>query len=181
MLNHKSRQQTSYIPEPTIWYMFDSLAKAGLAMEQKLEAEPGQLLKAQELEEVVHLDIKPGNVFFGDYPRQDSISFAMYPTCKLGDFGSATYRGLALHPQSIGTSRYLERGTPGFLALEQKLRYYGQNRPPPECQNERLGSRQHGHGFHESGPRRGESSFHRSSREEGVGAIGPSTSAEFHS
>jgi serine/threonine protein kinase len=119
MLNHKSRQQTSYIPEPTIWYMFDSLAM------------PGQLFKAQELEEVVHLDIKPGNVFFGDYPRQDSISFAMYPTCKLGDFGSATYRGLALHPQSIGTSRYLERGTPGFLALEQKLRYYGQNRPPP--------------------------------------------------
>jgi serine/threonine protein kinase len=131
MLNHKSRQQTSYIPEPTIWYMFDSLAMAGLAMEQKLKAEPGQLFKAQELEEAVHLDIKPGNVFFGDYPRQDSISFAMYPTCKLGDFGSATYRGLALHPQSIGTSRYLERGTPRFLALEQKLRYYGQNRPPP--------------------------------------------------
>jgi hypothetical protein len=45
MLNHKSRQQTSYIPEPTIWYMFDSLAMAGLAMEQKLEAEPGQLFK----------------------------------------------------------------------------------------------------------------------------------------
>jgi serine/threonine protein kinase len=129
MLNSRNRQQNSYVPEPAIWCMFDSLMKAGLAMEQELEAEPQQLFETRELGEVIHLDIKPGNVFFGDYPEDDSINFAMYPTCKLGDFRGAIYRRLALQSQPTDPNRFLDRGTPGFFALEQKSRYYGQHRP----------------------------------------------------
>ena len=79
--------------------------------------------------EVVHLDFKPHNIFLGDYPSDDPDSapsnFAMYPTCKLGDFGMATYHHLAQRRPTA----YIGRGTGGFFAPEQKQNYHGQKRP----------------------------------------------------
>lgn len=139
VLNH---QQNSYIPEPAIWHIFNSLIKAGLAMERVFASENDQH-NAQKLAEVVHLDIKPDNIFLGDYPdidpelvRNNSAkypidpepepnNFAMYPTCKLGDFGLATYRRLAENQRNLDSNTYIGRGTPGFFAPEQKPRYHG--------------------------------------------------------
>jgi serine/threonine protein kinase len=134
-LNH---QQNSYIPEPAIWHIFNSLIKAGLAMERVFASENDQD-NARKLAEVVHLDIKPDNIFLGDYPqlvpndlakyprepKPGPNNFAMYPTCKLGDFGLATYRRLAENQRNLNSNTYIGRGTPGFFAPEQKPQYHG--------------------------------------------------------
>ncbi|KAK6007135.1 hypothetical protein QM012_006143 [Aureobasidium pullulans] len=68
----KGRKQ---FPEPFLWYMFESLAKACVAMDRVYNGTG-----------LVHQDIHPGNVFFGD---PDPTRFAMYPVLKVADFGSA--------------------------------------------------------------------------------------------
>lgn len=126
--HQNSQQPDRYIPEPAIWYIFNSLIKAGLTMEQ-VSVDEDDPTGAQNLGEVVHLDIKPHNIFLGDYPRNDpkfpSDNFAIYPTCKLGDFGMSTYRHLAKHR----TKSYIGRGTAGFFAPEQRLEYHAKERP----------------------------------------------------
>jgi len=84
---------------------------------------------------VVHMDIKPDNVFIGDYPEQitasgeDPNNFAMYPRFKLADFGLAT--DSRRNPPA--DRFYRGRGTPGFLAPEQLHEddYPGQENIPP--------------------------------------------------
>ncbi|GAB7322247.1 hypothetical protein MBLNU13_g03239t3 [Cladosporium sp. NU13] len=119
-LNMTNQQPDSYIPEPAIWHIFNSLIKAGLAMERVFA-------------EVVHLDIKPDNVFLGDYagidPELFPDNFAMYPTCKLGDFGLATYCRLAENRHKLSNNNYIDRGTPCFIAPEQMPQYHGKSRP----------------------------------------------------
>ncbi|KAG9560183.1 hypothetical protein KCU71_g9138, partial [Aureobasidium melanogenum] len=68
----KGRKQ---FPEPFLWYMFESLAKACVAMETVYNNNG-----------LVHQDMHPGNVFFGD---PDPTRFATYPVLKVADFGSA--------------------------------------------------------------------------------------------
>lgn len=113
-----NQQQNSYIPEPAIWHIFNSLIKAGLTMERVFAGLNDQA-NARQLGEVVHLDIKPDNVFFGDYPgpapELAPNSFAMYPICKLGDFGLATYRRLAENQRNQEENLYIGRGAPSFL------------------------------------------------------------------
>ena len=80
VLNPGHQQQNGHIPEPAIWHIFSSLIKAGLVMERT---------DAGSFKDIVHLDIKPENVFLGDYPRYDpqlvSNNFDMYPIFKLGE------------------------------------------------------------------------------------------------
>lgn len=127
-----NQQQNSYIPEPAIWHIFNSLIKAGLTMERVFAGLNDQA-NARQLGEVVHLDIKPDNIFFGDYPgpapELAPNSFAMYPICKLGDFGLATYRRLAENQRNQEENLYIGRGAPSFFAPEQKLDYHGRRRP----------------------------------------------------
>lgn len=118
------QQQNICIPEPAIWHIFNSLIKAGLTMDN-LFINDDDHVDAH----VVHLDLKPSNIFLGDYPpdNPDRVpsNFAMYPTCKVGDFGISAYRHLAKRrPQA-----YIGRGTGGFYAPEQKVEYHGQERP----------------------------------------------------
>lgn len=111
----------SWVPEPAIWHIFGSLVKAGLVMEQG-----GINHRRQRWTPITHLDIKPDNIFIGDYPpqRDGSNYFSMYPTFKLADFGTAfdAFRNYPL-------DQNLDVGTPGYLAPEQLSRYYGQTRP----------------------------------------------------
>jgi serine/threonine protein kinase len=127
-----NRHQDSYIPEPAIWHIFNSLIKAGLTIERVFAGE-NQQTNAQKLAVVVHLDIKPDNIFFGGYPGTDSElapnSFAMYPICKLGVFGLATYRRLAENHRNQKNNLYIGRGAPSYFAPEHRLKYHGRRRP----------------------------------------------------
>ncbi|KAG9947017.1 hypothetical protein KCU85_g6171, partial [Aureobasidium melanogenum] len=68
----KSRKQ---LPEPFLWYMFESLAKACVAMDTTYNPRG-----------LVHQDMHPGNIFFSD---PDPNRFATYPVLKVADFGSS--------------------------------------------------------------------------------------------
>jgi hypothetical protein len=81
------------IPEPAIWHIFETLIKAGLVMEQGAESLPSPPWFIGG--PVVHMDIKPDNVFIGDYPEQTTASgedpnnFAMYPSIVDTIYGGA--------------------------------------------------------------------------------------------
>jgi hypothetical protein len=69
--------------------------------------------------EIVHRDMKPGNIFLHQQNRTDDggdLIYPEYPEPMLGDWGLAvlTDENDALNPRS-----YQEAGTPGFFAPEQ--------------------------------------------------------------
>lgn len=104
-----------YLPEPFIWYVFQSLAEAAYAMEfGPFVNDNGQSLDF----EIVHRDIKPANSELKPFPAilcygaltilvflgHDSLGepkFPYYPTPKLGDFGLAinTHRYDKMNPR----------------------------------------------------------------------------------
>jgi len=68
---------------------------------------------------VVHLDLKPGNVFIADYPAQTTANgqpdFAIYPRFKLADFGFPVDN--RRFPRA--DDEYRGRGMTGYLSPEQ--------------------------------------------------------------
>ncbi|KAI7161700.1 hypothetical protein KC349_g2612 [Hortaea werneckii] len=111
---HDSREanELKWLPEPFIWACFESLAKAGLLMEQgSLDENP---LTKWDL--IVHFDLKPSNVFLG---VPSAKSFTCYPQAKLGDFGLAQ---LFSPKDAEDYERYCDRGTVYCRAPEQVFR-----------------------------------------------------------
>ncbi|RMY55064.1 hypothetical protein D0865_04379 [Hortaea werneckii] len=110
---HDSREakELKWLPEPFIWACFESLAKAGLLMEQgSLDENP---LTRWDL--IVHFDLKPSNVFLG---VPSTTNFTCYPQAKLGDFGLAQL----FSPEDDGDyKQYCGRGTVCCRAPEQVL------------------------------------------------------------
>lgn len=113
ILKYHTKQLDQPVPEPLIWHFFESLVNAGLIMQQghATQLQPGW-------REVVHMDIKPANVFIGPHPTaaRNGDNWAAYPTFKLGDYGLAFETWLHDHdnPRS-----YLDTGTTGYMAPEQ--------------------------------------------------------------
>jgi serine/threonine protein kinase len=69
------------IPEPFLWHVVESLAIAGLLLERGVvDGNP-----MRNWETIVHRDLRPANIFFGD---PDPERFNRYPTPKIGDWGS---------------------------------------------------------------------------------------------
>lgn len=94
------RRINAPIPEALIWRIFESLVHAGLMMEQ------GHLTARQAgWQEIIHMDIKPANVFVGLHPQGNN--WACYPEIKLGDYGLALETSLldARNPR-----RFWDRG-----------------------------------------------------------------------
>ncbi|KAI7026473.1 hypothetical protein KC355_g641 [Hortaea werneckii] len=105
----REAKELKWLPEPFIWACFESLAKAGLLMEQgSLDENP---LTRWDL--IVHFDLKPSNVFLG---VPSTKNFTCYPQAKLGDFGLAQL----FPPEDDGDyERYCGRGTVYCRAPEQ--------------------------------------------------------------
>jgi serine/threonine protein kinase len=127
-LNDRNGNNESHIPEPAIWHIFESLIKAGLVMERGF-ANRRDERPDRGWQDIVHLDIKPDNVFIGDYPTDNpnkrSENFAMYPTFKLGDFGTSIFRRRKENYPDDADA-YWSRGTPYYYAPEQRTQYHGQ-------------------------------------------------------
>lgn len=75
------RVQTARLPEPFLWYVFETLIKACLVMEQG-SIQP--TLASAWHEVVVHRDLKLENIFLS---MPDSTYYAAYPRPVVGDFG----------------------------------------------------------------------------------------------
>ncbi|RMY03057.1 hypothetical protein D0868_07657 [Hortaea werneckii] len=74
--NLREAKELKWLPEPFVWACFESLAKAGLLMEQgSLDENP---LTRWDL--IVHFDLKPSNVFLGVpcFPPEDDGDYEQY-------------------------------------------------------------------------------------------------------
>ncbi|PGH34461.1 NEK protein kinase [[Emmonsia] crescens] len=70
-------------PEAFLWHVFHEIA-TGLLYCAHGHAGPQ---RKPDWEEIIHKDVKPGNILLGAAPPPDSEE--LYPTCYLGDFGLA--------------------------------------------------------------------------------------------
>lgn len=98
-----------YMPEPFLWDVFHNLVEAAVAMRY------GPTDGGWAGHEIVHRDIKPGNIFLDREDMEDGIPF--YPISKLGDWGLARETHLS-DPDNPTILR--KAGTPGYKAPEQK-------------------------------------------------------------
>ncbi|CAF9919092.1 G2-specific serine/threonine protein kinase [Imshaugia aleurites] len=103
------KQSRLYMPEPFLWDVFYHLVEAAVAMQY------GPTEGGWGNHEVVHRDIKPGNVFLDTEDRKSGIPF--YPIAKLGDWGLArqTYANDPDNPSVLHLA-----GTPGYRPPEQR-------------------------------------------------------------
>lgn len=108
-LYKRYRKFRLYMPEPFLWDVFHQLVETAVAMRY------GPADGRWDDYEIVHLDIKPANVFLHTENRQSGVPF--YPATKLGDWGLArvTHADDPENPSSLRTA-----GTPGYKAPEQK-------------------------------------------------------------
>lgn len=65
---HKKGGVDEPIPEPAIWFIFESLVIGGLLMSQGHPTTP-----VEDWIPIVHRDVKPDNVFVGDFPQPPPI------------------------------------------------------------------------------------------------------------
>ncbi|KXS99124.1 hypothetical protein AC578_3534, partial [Pseudocercospora eumusae] len=103
----------TFMPEPYLWAIFDSLVTAGLLMEGDHLRDAARTLWDQ----IVHGDMKPDNVFLSE---NNSATFRGFPLAKLGDFGLAT-----LFPQRDITplTSWRAFSGPGYRAPEMAKTY----------------------------------------------------------
>lgn len=105
-VNTRSRN-SRFLPEPFIWFTFQRMIKAAIAMDENLQVTPGNGPV------VIHNDIKPENIFLnhpGSLGRDGD--YIMYPPAYLGDFGMSY---LTADDESW---RRKIRGTVGWCAPE---------------------------------------------------------------
>jgi serine/threonine protein kinase len=100
------------IPEPFLWHVVESLAIAGLLLERGVvDGNP-----MRNWETIVHRDLRPANIFFGD---PDPERFNRYPTPKIGDWGLAVYAPPSDYEGDIST-KYRSEGPYRNVAPEQR-------------------------------------------------------------
>ncbi|KLJ08359.1 hypothetical protein EMPG_16205 [Blastomyces silverae] len=71
------------LPEAFLWHIFHEIATALLYCAHGHEGPK----RKPDWEEIIHKDVKPGNILLGAVPSPDSEE--LYPTCYLSDFGLA--------------------------------------------------------------------------------------------
>ncbi|KAI9877553.1 MAG: hypothetical protein M1830_003601, partial [Pleopsidium flavum] len=115
-----------YIPEPFLWQVFYNLTQAAAAM----YFGPGYRTSDKSWTdfEIVHRDIKPGNIFLGDEttPGSSTIRASHYPTAKIGDFGLAV---ITFPDDENNPLAFRGSGTRGYLAPEQESKHNVLNPP----------------------------------------------------
>ncbi|KAI9765707.1 MAG: hypothetical protein M1835_007331 [Candelina submexicana] len=109
------------VPEAFAWQVFSQMVQALCYIHQGLEgwnaisraATNGETTGADGWTQVLHRDIKPGNIFLQAPRLRQDRNPGTYPVAKLGDFGLAIHEN---HPR-FRPSRE-ETGTPGWLPPE---------------------------------------------------------------
>ncbi|EGE86204.1 NEK protein kinase [Blastomyces dermatitidis ATCC 18188] len=71
------------LPEAFLWHLFHEIATALLYCAHGHEGP----MRKPDWEEIIHKDVKPGNILLGAVPSPNSEE--LYPTCYLSDFGLA--------------------------------------------------------------------------------------------
>lgn len=90
LLMNKYRGWNTYFPEEFLWQIFHGLANAVQTLEKGPfdDMATGTRLPAGEAW-LLHLDLKPENIFLDDPVDSPNYIFINYPTVKVGDFGIA--------------------------------------------------------------------------------------------
>ncbi|KAE8445529.1 hypothetical protein EG329_013292 [Mollisiaceae sp. DMI_Dod_QoI] len=102
--------------EADLWQIFDCMAKGVYAMERETEEYGADPYTGTE-QELMHCDLKPDNIFFGN---RDPDHLRM-PITKIADFGEALYvDSYGLQSDEDGT-KYLERGAPAYKPPEEAI------------------------------------------------------------
>lgn len=124
LIIHYGHHPRDEIPEPLLWYFFESLAETGLLMERGYLNAPS----GHAWQEIVHRDLKPANVFL-DFANE--TTFPRYPAAKLADFGLAftTSPSDPLNPTIWNAGG----GTQGYLPPEQLPFIDEQTREPVDA------------------------------------------------
>ncbi|MCJ1467729.1 G2-specific serine/threonine protein kinase [Pseudocyphellaria aurata] len=97
-----------YFPEAFLWEVFYHLGEAAATMGTGFMGANGQL------NEIVHRDIKPRNVFLAN---PDPAENTFYPVAKLGNWGLAIATGIA---DDRNPSQYKGAGNSNYMAPEQQ-------------------------------------------------------------
>ncbi|KAI4850737.1 hypothetical protein E4T44_02570 [Aureobasidium sp. EXF-8845] len=114
----KKRHTFYPIPEPYVWWVFESVAEALLQLETVVRARPNA--REEQDEVIAFVDMKPANMLLGSY-RGDQ--YPVYPKPLLSDFGA----GHILYKEDSRQDekhkdRYPHGATPGFFPPEMRVR-----------------------------------------------------------
>lgn len=107
-LYKRYRRFRQHFPEAFLWEVFHYQIEAAAAMAN------GPVNGHWEFEEIIHRDIKPGNVFLAN---PDLAENPFYPVAKLGDWGLAIETAIS---DSRNPGYYTGAGTRGYMAPEQR-------------------------------------------------------------
>jgi serine/threonine protein kinase len=115
-LRYRYRAYGKYLPELFLWHLFSALASAIRAMEEGPFTNPANDTILPVDSYMLHMDLKPSNVFLGYTPEENDQSIdptltSRYPSIKVSDFGLADVTG---EEDDTNVKDFWNRGTTHF-------------------------------------------------------------------
>ncbi|KAL8842587.1 MAG: hypothetical protein Q9176_002544 [Flavoplaca citrina] len=112
------RARRQYMPEALICHLFLHLARACQSLTEPISPKTDPVkYNGPSKNEIIHMDIKPRNVFLGDLDNGQDKTGISYPEVKLGDYGVGRFTGPDDENNPWG---YRGSGTEGYKPLEME-------------------------------------------------------------
>ncbi|KAK3674122.1 hypothetical protein LTR78_005969 [Recurvomyces mirabilis] len=112
-----------FVPEPCLWYVFEALARACIAMKSipanGSDTNKGEAASAAAAKQcIIHRDLKPANIFLHapDNAGDGEDKYPPYPRPRVGDFGISLLT--SANDQFNPLSYMIGEGTPNWIAPE---------------------------------------------------------------